>query len=475
MYEKIYSIKDRYDIYIKSSDTNFASIINSAGDNQRVYILGSVIISTPQEITAKGITINSDPNAFIINNVSRPSSSLVIFSGEGYNVRNLNILNQNDANIAIELKANGTLSDFKIYQNSSFKTLNIAVKVGPNIIANVSGVTKSLAGTILNKIQDITSLSSYNIDGFVYGLNISDSLAQHTVIFHSKNPFTYDGTSLTYDTTGLDIKVINNITQAVFTYSIPVGETLTFNNDGSLIYALINRDGTGTGFVASPQLTVTNGNLFVEQTHIPKLDTSDGWYLPIAMRVDSSSGPLLHWFFGHGVWAVGTSTNVGLCSGSSVSSEPSLQIEFFDSDNINMVYNILLDDSASAVGFDPDVPSSCYFQFNLPEFFDLNKDIFFTFIYDMTTAYLGNVKLNLDYWVYGDNRVLLATNSDTETINASTPIPQTKQIYITEQLKINHTDFAEIGDEIVCKLTRDVTVTNNHTGIFRLIGCTVHQ
>ena len=35
------------------------------------------------------------------------------------------------------------------------------------------------------------------------------------------------------------------------------------------------------------------------------------------MRIDSSSGALLHWFFGHGTWTMGTSTNVGISGGGS--------------------------------------------------------------------------------------------------------------------------------------------------------------
>ena len=316
MYEKIYSIKDRYDIYLKATDTNFASIINNAGNNKKVYILNSINITTPQVITATGITIDSDPSAYVIS--TTPSlSGMITFSGEGYNVRNINIMSQENTFSAIQLNANGTINNFSVVQNSTAKTLTYVVRTAANVVASINGRTKASAGTISNKILDATALCSYNIDGQVSGLNIADSLSQHTVLFHSDNPFVFTGTSLTYTLTGMELKVINNVTNSVFTYTLPLGETLSFNNDGSILYAVIKRDGTGTGTVPSTNLTIANGNLVSNATAIPRVDAADVWYVPIAMRIDSSSGALLHWFFGHGTWTMGTSTNVGISGGGS--------------------------------------------------------------------------------------------------------------------------------------------------------------
>lgn len=314
MYEKIYSIKDRYDLYLKATDTNFANIINSAGDNQKVYILDSIIVTSSQVITATGITIDSDPSAYIIS--ATPSlSGIVTLNGEGYDVKNINIMSQEDTFSAIQLNADGVITNFNIVQDASAKTLTYAVRTAPNVIASINGRTKATLGTITNKILDATALSSYNIDGQVLGLNIADSLSQHTVLFHSDNPFIFTGTTLTYTVTGMELKVINNVTQNVFTYNIPLGETLNFSTDGSILYAVIKRNGAGTGTVPSTNLTVANGNLVVDAISLPRVDTAEVWYVPIAMRIDSAAGELLHWFFGHGTWMAGTATNVGISGG----------------------------------------------------------------------------------------------------------------------------------------------------------------
>lgn len=314
MYEKIYSIKDRYDIYLKATDTNFASIINSAGNNKKVYVLNSITVTTPQVITATGITIDSDPSAYIIS--ATPSlSGIVTLSGEGYTIRNINIMSQEDTFSALQLNANGSINNFSIVQNASAKVMTYAVRTVANVVASINGRTKATAGSITNKIIDATALSSYNIDGQVLGLNIADSLSQHTVLFHSDNPFIFTGTALTYTVTGMELKVINNVSQNVFTYNIPLGETISFSSDGSIFYAVIKRDGSGTGTVPSTDLTVANGNLVVDAISIPRVDTAEVWYVPIAMRIDSAAGELLHWFFGHGTWMAGTSTNVGISGG----------------------------------------------------------------------------------------------------------------------------------------------------------------
>ena len=152
----------------------------------------------------------------------------------------------------------------------------------------------------------------------------------------------------------------------------------------------------------------------------------------------------------------------------------SYQIEFFDSDDTDMVYNILVDDVTCALGFDPDVSTSCYFQFNFPKTFSLTKNIIFTLIYDMTTAYSGNIKLDLSYDIYKDNNSSYSTNITHEVV-AVPAIALVKQVHTTSTLLISHVDFTKAGQEIVCKLTRNISVTNNHTGVFRLIGLTLGQ
>lgn len=165
----------------------------------------------------------------------------------------------------------------------------------------------SMAGTSIR--EDAETILT-NIDN-----GLADSLAQHTILFHSDNLFTFTGTALTYATTGLEIKVIHNSTGAIFTYTIPTGETLNFTNDGDILYAIIARDGSGTGDTPSTNLTVANNNLVVGATTIAAQAATNIWFIPIAIRIDSASDQLLHWFFGHGTWASTTSANVGISGG----------------------------------------------------------------------------------------------------------------------------------------------------------------
>ena len=162
----------------------------------------------------------------------------------------------------------------------------------------------SMAGTAIR--EDVGTILS-NEDA-----NIADALSQHTVLFHSDNKFTFTGNALTYSTTGLEIKLVRNTTGAVFTYTIPVGETLSFSADGQILYAIIARDGSGTGDTPSTNLTAANNNLVVGVTSLPSLVSTNVWYIPIAMRIDNSGDQLLHWFFGHGTWVSGTEAFAGL-------------------------------------------------------------------------------------------------------------------------------------------------------------------
>lgn len=506
MYEKIYSIKDRYDIYIKSTDTDLANIINSAGNNKKVYILNSITVTSPQIITATGITIDSDPSAFIVSQTPG-LSGIVTFSGEGYTVKNINIMSQNSASTALQLNANGSVNNFLIVQSASLKTLDCAVRINSNVIANISGRTKAVSGTIAHKIIDPTAISSYNIDGQVFGLNIADSLSQHTVLFHSYNPFVFTGNSLTYATTGMEIRVVNSVTTQVLHYTIPLGESLNFTSDGSILYAIIKRDGSGTGTIPSTSLTVANANLVVDATTIPKLDTADSWYLPIAMRLDSSTGPLLHWFFGHGTWVEWTSLNVGISGGfgglgtqgetgiqgipgsigytgiqgvtgiGGFSSNPSFQIEFFDNDDLKPAQNIRMGptENMAAIGFPSHDESIIYFQFSIPKDFDLNKDIKLTLGYEMTTSYVGVVNFKLYYESYnvGQDLPIIRTTEETLNVCATEGLYQE---YTMTSLIIDKSDFSSIGQEIMCSLRRDVSgITLNHNGTFILIGLTIFQ
>jgi len=166
----------------------------------------------------------------------------------------------------------------------------------------------SMAGT--SELEDAETVLT-NIDNAV-----ADSLAQQTVLFHSDNNFTFTGTALTYSTTGLEIRVVHNSTGSVFTYTIPTGETLNFSSDGDILYAVLARDGSGTGTVPSTDLTISNNNLVSGATSLATQASANIWHVPIAMRIDASGTNLLHWFFGHGAWTSSTASKIGVASGS---------------------------------------------------------------------------------------------------------------------------------------------------------------
>lgn len=160
-----------------------------------------------------------------------------------------------------------------------------------------------LAGTAIR--EDLETILT-NVDK-----NISDSLAQHSVVIHSDAPVTFTGTSITY-TQPIEIRLIHNSTASIFTYTIPVGQTLTLSADSKIIYAKLARDGSGTGTSPSTNLTTTNGNLVVDASSIPALAKDNIWYLPLGIRIDSTSDQLFHWLGGNGSWTSGTQNFIGV-------------------------------------------------------------------------------------------------------------------------------------------------------------------
>ena len=142
---------------------------------------------------------------------------------------------------------------------------------------------------------------------------VGDSYMRQTVIFHSDGDVLFDGLELQNDDSPIEIRLAQTDVGAIHLYSIPQGQYLPLANDGDFVYAILARDGSGTGTVPSTTLTFANGNLVSGVSTLPALVNSNLFYVPIAVRIDGNLGKrYVHWFFGHGVLAEGSKAPVGL-------------------------------------------------------------------------------------------------------------------------------------------------------------------
>ena len=146
---------------------------------------------------------------------------------------------------------------------------------------------------------------------------ISDILSRYSIILHSDGPVTFTGTELQIETgQNIYLKVYQNSTGNVHSYNIPSTETLGFSSSGSILYAVIDRAGLGTGDTPSFSLTSTNSNLFIDQTVIPAITNSNLLYIPIAVRLDNAdTTQYLHWFVDGSSWKIGTASSLGEAKG----------------------------------------------------------------------------------------------------------------------------------------------------------------
>lgn len=163
----------------------------------------------------------------------------------------------------------------------------------------------SIAGS-----QQLTELESLfqDVDRVV-----GDSFTRQTVIYHSDAACQFVGDYIENADSSIEVRITQTDTGSVYLYNIPVGENLPLVNDGDMVYAIVSRDGSPTGTAPSTSLTYGNGNLVSNVQALPVLDNSTLFYLPIVMRIDGAQNKkYAHWFFGHGVWAEGSSAQVGL-------------------------------------------------------------------------------------------------------------------------------------------------------------------
>lgn len=142
---------------------------------------------------------------------------------------------------------------------------------------------------------------------------LADSLTRPTILFHSDAACLYTGTSVENSDSSIEIRIIQTTTGQIYKYQIPTGQNIPVLANGDICYAILARDGSGTGIVPSTNLTFANGNLISGATTLPALTGQNVYYIPILMRIDGAlNKKYIHWFFGHGVWGEGSSAQVGL-------------------------------------------------------------------------------------------------------------------------------------------------------------------
>jgi hypothetical protein len=162
-----------------------------------------------------------------------------------------------------------------------------------------------IAGT-----QQLTELESVFAD---IDRVVGDSFMRQTVIFHSDAACQFVGDIIENADSTIEIRLMQTDTASFHFYSIPAGENIPLINDGDIVYAILARDGSGTGTVPSTTLTYTNANLVANVQVLPPLENDNLFYIPLVMRIDGDQGKkYAHWFFGHGVWAEGSSAQIGL-------------------------------------------------------------------------------------------------------------------------------------------------------------------
>jgi hypothetical protein len=145
------------DLILDSTNTNFATTVNSAGNNISVLVKESITISLEQDITATGVTFNMLPGTYIISETVM--TSMVKFSGDDYEIENIRLISKEDITSGLKLDADGIVKNLLVKQDASTKTLTNAVEVTTGNVATVDGRSKEVNGTITNKISDVDGLS----------------------------------------------------------------------------------------------------------------------------------------------------------------------------------------------------------------------------------------------------------------------------------------------------------------------------
>jgi len=171
MEERIYRDQEpEYDVYLKAGATNLADRINSQGPNTKFRITEDITVSSLQEVTVSGCTIECDPGVSII--CESNLLGVLQISGEAFRITSLNITTKGDTTSALILNGSGTANNINISHDGVGKTLTNAIRVETGKIVSVVGKTNTVNGTITNKVSDVDGNSSFTIDGIFYANKI---------------------------------------------------------------------------------------------------------------------------------------------------------------------------------------------------------------------------------------------------------------------------------------------------------------
>ena len=213
MEERIYyAQKTENDVQIKATAANdLATIINAQGDNSRFRITEDITVTSTQEITINGFTLDCDEGVSIICN----DNLLEVFkiSSPTFRITSLNITCGGSIASALVLNGNGNVSNVKVVMNGVGKTLSNAIRVESGRIVNVNGSTQAVNGTITNKISDVDGNSSFTIDGTFY----ANTIVGNNVAATSVNATDVEATNV----------MANNHTGANFTGNVSMITNMT--------------------------------------------------------------------------------------------------------------------------------------------------------------------------------------------------------------------------------------------------------
>ena len=171
MKERLYSTTDtEHDVYLKADATDLASSINNQGHNTKFRITEDITVTSLQEVTVSGCTLECDPGVAILceNNIL----GVLQISGQAFRITSLNIKTTGDITSALILNGSGTANNINILHDGVGKTLTNAIRVETGNIVSCVGITVTVNGAITNKISDADGNSSFTMDGVFYANKI---------------------------------------------------------------------------------------------------------------------------------------------------------------------------------------------------------------------------------------------------------------------------------------------------------------
>ncbi len=129
-----------------------------------------------------------------------------------------------------------------------------------------------------------------------------------------------------------------------------------------------------------------------------------------------------------------------------------------------------------SIDFSATENGSIYSTFELPINFNINTDIILDFIYSVNGIDTSNnIKLNIDVWTLTNENPTISeyTGSDTITITSNMEGKRYKQIMTNVKIPASIVTSSDLS--ISMKITRDVSVLNNHLGTLQLLAINCRQ